>query len=194
MKLIIRRSLLFVILLFSLFSCADSDRLDKKFIFIGDSIIARWPLDETFPSQLVFNFGKSGAGISYLEQYQHRFDGDDVIVMIGTNDTRYFSSDDMDLYVEEYLKLVTALTDKNIYLYSVLPREFEYDLPDINSKIEKFNSSIVESLINYPNIIYLDVYNDFMCGNHINYQYYSDGLHLNIYGYEVLSAHLLDKQ
>lgn len=170
-------------------SCEDVE--NDTYIFIGDSIIARWPLDETFPSQLVYNYGKSGAGISYIAESNHRFIGNEVVVMIGTNDNYYFSSDEVASYIENYLDAIEKLTDRRIYLFSVLPREFNNDIDGINEKIENFNKKIKELTADHHNITYIDVYNDFMDGHHINYQYYSDGLHLNIYGYEILTSQLL---
>lgn len=170
--------------------CENTEN-DKVYDFIGDSLIARWPLDETFPSQLVYNYGKSGAGIDYIKENINRFNGKDVVVMIGTNDNKYFSQDYVQTYVDEYLETITRLTDKTIYLFSVLPRKFTHDSENINTRITSFNSLVIKKLQSYPNIVYIDVFNDFMDKGHINYQYYSDGLHLNIYGYEVLSKHLL---
>lgn len=175
--------------IFMLPSCKELD--NDKYIFIGDSIIARWPLDESFPSRLVYNYGKSGAGISYIAKASNQFNGNDVVVMIGTNDNSHFSSDDVNSYVEFYLDAIGRLTDRRIYLFSVLPREFNNDIDDINEKIEIFNNKIKEKIEDHPNITYIDVYNDFMDGNHINYQFYSDGLHLNVYGYEILTSRLL---
>lgn len=175
--------------IFMLPSCEEVE--NDTYIFIGDSIIARWPLDETFPSRLVYNYGKSGAGISYIAESGNQFNGNSVVVMIGTNDNYYFSSDDVDSYIKIYLDAIENLTDKRIYLFSVLPREFSNDIDEINERIEIFNKKIKEKVVDYHHITYIDVFNDFMDGKHINYQYYSDGLHLNIYGYEILSSKLM---
>ena len=185
----------FVMLLISLLALSCQENLDKDntYCFVGDSIIARWPIDETLPSQMVYNHGRSGAGIAYIKELTNRFNGNDVVVMIGTNDNYHFYSDDIDSYVETYLGAISKLTDKNIYLYSVLPREFVYDNPDINDKICLFNKKVKNSLADYPRIIYIDVFDEFLYDGHINYQYYSDGLHLNGYGYEILSTYFLMK-
>ena len=184
---------LFVYILLVLFmsSCEDNIEQDKVYNFIGDSIIARWPIGETFPSQLVYNYGKSGAGIEYLNNYCHSFDGQDVVVLIGTNDNHLFAEDNVDEYITNYLSLISMLTDENIYLFSVLPREFKNDSSTINYYISNINAGIKNNVSNYPNITYIDVYKEFMNNGQINYQYYSDGLHLNIYGYEILSSYLL---
>ena len=182
---------LFCLLVLLLSGCENDLEKDKTYCFVGDSIIALWSLAETLPSWLVYNYGKSGAGISYIQGLQGRFSDKDVVVMIGTNDSYRFVSENMDEYVSDYLKAINNLTDKNIYLFSVLPREFDGDYKDINNYISQFNGKVRAAISAYPNITYLDVYSDFMYEHHINYQYYSDGLHLNSFGYEVLSSKLI---
>lgn len=185
------KKILGIILLTILFSgCQDDLANDNAFYFVGDSLIARWPLGETFPSYLTYNLGKSGAGINYIQELRFRFVGNDIVVLIGTNDNNYLTSENIDEYLYTYLNSINELTDRTIYLFSVLPREFKTDDKYINDKISSFNDKVKASLKAYPNIIYIDVYNDFMDGNHINYQYYSDGLHLNTYGYDILSDKL----
>lgn len=171
-------------------SCDDMETKDKRFNFIGDSLIARWPLDEDFPSLMVYNYGLSGAVVGYLAEYEGRFMGQDVVVMIGTNDYRRFYSDNIDEYIALYLNTISRLSDRNIYLYSVLPRDYEGDPEDVNAKISSFNEKVKASLTAFPNIRYLDVYDDFLYKDHLNYQLYSDGLHLTTYGYQVLSYKL----
>lgn len=184
---------IFFIILITVFlsGCQDNLTEDNAYCFVGDSLIARWPLDETFPSHLVYNYGKSGARINYIQELCYSFVGNDIVVLIGTNDSNYFKPESMDEYLYKYLNSINKLTDCEIYLISVLPREFNADDKDINEHISDFNDKVMASLKAYPNIIYIDAYNDFMDGNHINYQYYSDGLHLNTYGYEILSNKLL---
>lgn len=173
-------------------SCNDFKN-ETIYNFVGDSLIARWPLDEDFPSQLVYNHGKSGEGIDYLNQFGSTLYGSDVVVIIGTNDLKKISEGDIDSYVGVYLDKVSILTNQTIYLYSVLPRDASHDPNDINAKIETFNHQVQTCLKNYPKIKYLDVYEDFLLDGKINNQYYSDGLHLTTYGYEVLTQKLLSK-
>lgn len=186
---------LIMVVCFSLFggSCReDMQQKDPKYNFIGDSIITRWPLDQTFPSQLVYNYGKSGSGITYLEPFAGRFNGEQVVVMMGTNDFPKFYQENIDTYVAHYLQTISALTDKTVYLFSVLPRQFKGDPVDVNIIIALFNDRVKKDISDYPNIKYIDVYDDFLDGDHINYQYYSDGLHLSTYGYEILTSKLID--
>ncbi|MGN0205716.1 MAG: SGNH/GDSL hydrolase family protein [Muribaculaceae bacterium] len=170
----------------------DKDK-DHAYNFVGDSLIARWSLSESFPSLLTYNFGKSGSGISYIRELEGRFVGTDVVVLTGTNDENNFYPDKIDNYINDYLGAINKLSDNNIYLISVLPRKFEGDPEDVNDRIANFNQRVKDALSAYPNIVYIDVFDNFMDGDHINYQYYSDGLHLSVYGYEFLSSRLLNK-
>lgn len=172
--------------------CEDVDN-KNVYNFVGDSIIYQWPLNVTFPSQIVYNYGRSGVGVNYLERYNNSFNNQNVVVMIGTNDYYLFYRDNISDYVESYLEIINNLTDLKIYLISVLPREYKGDPEDINIKIEEFNSLVKSRLQEYPKIEYIDVYNDFLYKDHINYQYYVDGLHLTIYGYDLLSSKILEK-
>lgn len=183
---------LLTILMLLLFVGCDKAELDVKLNFIGDSIVARWPLSETFPAQYVTNYGVSGSGVQYMESLGGRFQGETVVIEMGTNDNILFVPEYVEDYVERYVKAVCATGAKTIYLYSVLPREFRNDSQDVNARIRNFNMMVAERVRAYDNIIYIDVYGSFVSDSHINYQYYSDGLHLNIYGYEVMAKALLD--
>ena len=170
----------------------DKDK-DHTYNFVGDSLIARWSLSESFPSLLTYNFGKSRSGISYLRELGGKFVGTDVVVLTGTNDENNFYPDKIDNYIDDYLGAINKLSANHIYLISVLPRKFEGDTEDTNDRIANFNQRVKNALSAYPNIVYIDVFENFMDGDHINYQYYSDGLHLSVYGYEYLSYRLLNK-
>ena len=174
-------------------SCNERDK-DVTILAIGDSIIARWPLDATLPSQLVYNYGLSGSGIEYIEKLSIYTDTNDVaMVMIGTNDKKYYLNEPVDEYVERYLSAISRIDCNKIYLYSILPRRFATEPAEINKKIANLNAKIQEALPAYPKIEYIDVFDSFMDGDDINYQYYTDGLHLNDYGYEILSSALLKR-
>ena len=183
---------LLILIIVMLVSTSCNDEYDIKLNFVGDSIVARWPLSETFPSQYVLNYGVSGEGIDYLESLNGRFNGETIVVEIGTNNNNLFTPDNITEYVTRYIKALTATGAREIYLYSVLPREFKGDPSITNQLISDFNRLVAHHVKDIDNIIYLDVYNLFIYDDHINYQYYSDGLHLNIYGYEVLSEVLLN--
>lgn len=178
--------------LFLLSSCSD-DVKDARLDFVGDSIVARWDLAEYFPSRLVYNYGKSGAGIEYLESLAGRFAGRNVVVMIGTNNNYLFVETDREDYARRYVDAITALDAKRVYLYSVLPRDFTSDRDDVNDDIAEFNAVVKRMVESMPAIVYMDVYDDFLHDGNIDFQLYSDKLHLSPYGYEILTKTLLQE-
>lgn len=176
--------------LFLLSSCSD-DVKDARLDFVGDSIVARWDLAEYFPSRLVYNYGKSGAGIEYIESLAGRFAGRNVVVMIGTNNNYLFVEPDREDYAWRYVEAITALDANRVYLYSVLPRDFTSDRDDVNDDIAEFNAVVKRMVESMPAIVYMDVYDDFLHDGKIDFQLYSDKLHLSPYGYEILTKTLL---
>lgn len=173
-------------------SCSD-DVKDARLDFVGDSIVARWDLAEYFPSRLVYNYGKSGAGIEYIESLAGRFAGRNVVVMIGTNNNYLFVESEREDYARRYVDAINALDAKRVYLYSVLPRDFTSDRDDVNDDIAEFNAVVKRMVESMPAIVYMDVYDDFLHDGKIDFQLYSDKLHLSPYGYEILTKTLLHK-
>lgn len=171
-------------------SCSD-DVKDARLDFVGDSIVARWDLAEYFPSRLVYNYGKSGAGIEYIESLAGRFAGRNVVVMIGTNNNYLFVESEREDYARKYVDAINALDAKRVYLYSVLPRDFTSDRDDVNDDIAEFNAVVKRMVESMPAIVYMDVYDDFLHDGKIDLQLYSDKLHLSPYGYEILTKTLL---
>ena len=175
---------------FGLASC-DSPPADPVINFIGDSIIARWDVNQDFPSYCVYNYGVGGSGIELLESYAGRFTGQDIVVISGTNDNNFLKSGQREQYAEKYISTILSLTDSHIYLFSLLPREFETDRKDINKDIEAFNAIVSHTVKDMERIVYIDVFSDFIKDGKINDAYYCDGLHPNIIGYEILTQKLL---
>lgn len=183
---------LFVCLIIALtmISC-DRDE-DRAIYFVGDSIIARWDLSESFPSRRVVNDGRSGAGIDYIESLSGKYVARTVVVMIGTNDSYFMTSETREEYALRYVRAIDALGASHVYLFSVLPRDFKGDLHDINSDIEAFNSIVKGLVASIRSITYIDAYDCFMHNGKIDSQLYSDGLHMSQYGYEVLTSLILE--
>lgn len=170
-------------------SCSVED--DVRLVFIGDSIVARWDLEESFPSYLVENRGVSGSGIADVANYAHKFGGQSIVVIVGTNDLRNITDATMAEYASDYLRQIVATDAKCIYLFSILPRSFESDPDTINQKIEQLNALIKAETENYANVVYIDAYPDFVADGDMSGQYSYDGLHLSPYGYEILSKLLI---
>lgn len=171
-------------------ACHNEDK-DPRLDFIGDSIVARWDLAESFPSFQTANYGKSGSGITYIQSRAGYFAGQTVVVLTGTNDNLLMQGEAARQYAEDYVQAIVGLAASRTYLFSVLPREFTNDDPGVNERIRRFNQMVREISDNIPGIVYLDVYQDFIKDGKINPQLYNDGLHLSPYGYEILTQALL---
>ncbi len=164
--------------------------------FVGDSIVARWDLDEFFPHYRHTNLGLSGSGIGYLERTLAGRSFDDLVILSGTNDNYSFSDSHLDSYVKRYVDAITSANADHVYLYSVLPRAFAGDDPAINDRIIAFNAAIRRAISGDPTITYIDAFDYFYKDGQIDLALYSDRLHLSRDGYEVLASLLkgiLDK-
>lgn len=164
------------------------DYEEQGLAFIGDSLVARWDLQEYFPSYKTENYGVSGSGIAHIEDYRGYFAGKDVAVIIGTNDLKRIKSNE-DEYAARYVNAILQLGAENVFLYSIFPRSFKSDSDSINNKIARINN-LIKKRIDSANVHYIDVFNDLLKGDSIDMQYSYDGLHLSTYGYELISSRL----
>lgn len=191
MKLSFYRFLLLPLtLLLILISSCESDIRDSKINFTGDSIVARWDIRQSFPSRNVQNHGVGGSGIKLIESQSGTFFTEDVVVLSGTNDNNKFSSRYREDYARRFVDAVAHLTTGRIFVFSVLPREFNGDRKDINNDISDYNHILKELFKQYPRVCFIDVYPLFISGSTIESSFYSDGLHLNEVGYEILTEKL----
>lgn len=158
--------------------------------FIGDSIIARWDIDEYFPTWQTYNYGVPGAGIDYIEGNADRFVGKQLVVVIGSNDINHMSPERIEKYVERYMSAIKGLGASKMYLFSLHPRNFSSDLIDVNKDVADFNNRIRIRVSQETYIEYLDVYHDFLHEGEPNPKLYYDRLHLSPYGYEILVSAL----
>lgn len=180
-----------LLMLFSLISFSCDTENNRQLVFLGDSLVARWDLEVSFPSCVVENKGLSGSGIDSFSKYKNQYIGTDIVVIIGTNDLGRISNDNIAEYTQNYLEQIVATGAENIYLFSILPRNFANDSADINEKIERLNALIKSRSNEYGNVVYIDAYSSMKKDGNINHQYSYDGLHMNPYGYEILSQLLI---
>lgn len=180
-------------MILSLFTgCSDLDNTTYR--FIGDSIVARWGLQNSFPTLITRNSGNSGSGIKHLESFKGQCGGEIAVVLTGTNDVgTMYTEQEMENYAEQYVEALTRFGAETIYVFSILPRNFKNDPYNLLDKITTLNALIearIEAAQN-KTIVYLDVYDDFLDGDgrfNMNLSY--DGLHLNPEGYEILTRKL----
>lgn len=171
-------------------SC-DSELRVHQVCFIGDSIVVRWDLKKYFPDVIVENMGKGAAHLSYLEECsQLDFKNQDVVVLIGTNDLKNVKIEVLDVYFQRYVEAIETISASDIYVYSVFPRDVPTDNDSVNFMIRSFNERVKTHFLNSNRVIYIDVFERLLYEDKLNPQYSFDGVHLNSYGYELISDEL----
>lgn len=167
--------------------CSDDE---KPIVFIGDSIVQLWDIETFLPHLTAVNLGKSGSGISYIEEKANSLGGSEVVAVMGINDLSFMPDDKVDDYVNRYLQAFSRLGAAHIYLFEVLPTCGGSD--GLNQRIRRFNSRVDAVLSLYPSIERISVYDLFIGedGATPDPSLYTDGLHLRQDGYVLLSASL----
>ena len=185
------RFILSYTLILTVLSSCESMRINEM-VFLGDSLIAKWDVSEDFPVWITENLGKSGCSVSYLDKYAGMMYGKNVTILVGTNDITTLTETNKNTYEQEYLNTILSLHASHIYLFSILPRRTEYSDHVSNSSIKSFNTAIKERIKSYPEITYIDAFDDFMDDSHIIATLYEpDGLHINNNGYAILKEKLI---
>mgnify|MGYP000768383890 CR=1 FL=1 len=184
--------LMFATLSLTAATSCENDDYPAELDFVGDSLVARWDLQQSFSSLVTNNYGLSGAGIDYVEGLAGRFPGKTIVVLIGTNNSDLFTSEESrQQYADRYLAAIKALGASKVYLYQLLPRDFETDREGINDDIRAFNDIIAARIACDSQFRYLKVFDNFINPHgSIKVEYYNDRLHLSPAGYEILSNEL----
>lgn len=176
---------------FGMAGCADEP--DTELNFVGDSLVEFWDVGRSCPTLNFKNYGHAGAGIAYLGELGDRMTGKDVVLLIGTNDAWSLVLDGVEDYADRYITAVNGLKARKIYLFSVLPRTLDTDVARLREAIAEFNRLLCSRLGEFGSeMVYVDVYDRFLwddAGN-INPALSPDGIHLNSYGYEILTEEL----
>lgn len=173
----------FVIAVFSV-SCAEEEEV---LYFTGSSLVEKWDVRKYFPTRITYNMGLSGSGIAYIETQGSMFQDEAVVVITGGNDIA--SINDLDEYVDRYLQTLRNMQAKRIYLFSILPRlAFEEDnyekVRALNAKIRRQVQGQVDG------IVYIDLFERLLKDGKLNENLFYDGVHLNSWGYDLISGEL----
>ena len=177
---------LLLFLMIGLFACARMD--DKTAVtFIGDSLIARWDVENSFPICEISNIGLMGSGVEWIEQNRGLFSEVNVVALTGTNDLMELDKTNLESYTSRYVEAMIGLNAKRLILVSILPRNSESDAQNINQLISELNQMIAEKIKEEKAIAYCDVFPAFLKNGTLNMNLSYDGIHLNQYGYEILA-------
>lgn len=165
------------------------DRIEEipKFAFVGNSHMAFWALEIYFPHWKCMNYGAPGEGLAYVESFAVDTSDCQVVIQFGSNDINRLNDENVDDYVERYMKAVLAIPSQKTYLFCIFPRN-DYD--DYSTAVNKFirmlNQKIYEKLRG-TDIIYLDVFDRLLLNGRLNPDLTIDDLHLNGKGYSILA-------
>lgn len=170
-------------LIFSIFLAACSKELDNEIYFVGDSLIARWDLQKSFPTCETHNDGVSGTGIRYIESKKNTYHNCTIVALSGTNDV-FSERSDLESYVFRYINALKTTGASSVYILSIPPRL--YNENDINKYIVSLNRLLQEQC-KRSGMTFVDVYDDLCREETLNSQYTLDGIHLNEYGYEIIT-------
>lgn len=184
-------------LIFTSFSGCSSKSEDNRYIFIGDSIVAGWDIEYYFPYLDVENLGTDGAKVSDLDFnfWSSDLKQTTLISLIGTNDIAALKGFTLSTFtlseiVSSYRTTILKSNAINFIVISILPRNGT-NASLINQQIIKVNEELKNMTKDIPHAIFLDVFNNFTGSDgQLDMNYSVDGVHLNVFGYELLSAKL----
>ena len=203
-KLIIKIKIFFNKLIFKLyfyikinnFKKVNNNELFNNIIFIGDSIIEKYPLNKLFGKDII-NRGIYGDTLYNI--FNNIYDRlivlkpDKIFILIGTNDLNYNKK--IDNLIKKYLKLINYLKQKlpnsKIYIQSILPVNKVVNKIQVgnrnNDLIKELNIKIKE-LCKENNIVFINIFSTLLDNNNnLDEIYTTDGLHINLLGYQKIT-------
>ena len=179
--------------------------IEPDIIFIGDSIIEYYPLQELLgTSKIIVNRGIRGYQTGLLRENldAHLYGDavDQIVLLIGTNDIG------KDVPMNEALNNLESVIQtisrdyplSQIKLVSILPVNEEEDFKQTvyirtNEKIKAWNQAYQDLASAYMQVEYIPVFDSFLDeAGQLKPTYTTDGLHLSVAGYQVLSNVLKD--
>ena len=97
---------------------------------------------EEMPSH---DHGLSGSGVQWLEENANIAAGEPIVVLSATNDLAHMHENELEAYIDRYLKAVCNLGEGRLIIISVLPRSTELDPSGkTNALVSEFNAKIKE--------------------------------------------------
>ena len=179
--------------------------VEPDILFIGDSIVEYYPLQELFgTSKTIVNRGIRGyqTGLLLENLDAHLYGGavDKIVLLIGTNDIG------KDVPVNEALNNLEAIIQSiardypltEIKLLSILPvnegEEYKQTVYiRTNEKIQEWNQAFQELASAYMQVEFVPVFDSLIDQEgQLKKEYTTDGLHLSVTGYQVLTKALKD--
>ena len=143
-----------------------------------------------FPQWECLNYGVPGEGLAYVEAFDVDTSDCQVVIQFGSNDIYQLNDENVDGYVERYVKAVLAVPSGRL-TYSVSSHAMitMITVRTVNKFICMLNQKIHRKLEG-TDIIYLDVFDRLLQDGRLNPELTIDDLHLNGKGYSILSEAL----
>ena len=179
--------------------------VEPDILFIGDSIVEYYPLQELFgTSKTIVNRGirgyQTGPLLENLDAHLYGGAVDKIVLLIGTNDIG------KDVPVNEALNNLEAIIQSiardypltEIKLLSILPvnegEEYKQTVYiRTNEKIQKWNQAYQELVSAYMQVEFVPIFDSLIDQEgQLKKEYTTDGLHLNVAGYQILTKSLKD--
>ena len=179
--------------------------IEPSIIFIGDSIIEYYPLQELLgTSKTIVNRGirgyQTGLLLKNLDAHLYGDAVDQIVLLIGTND---IGKDVPMMEALNNLESVIQIISRDyplsqIKLVSILPvnegDEYKQTVYiRTNDKIKAWNQAYQELASAYMQVEYVSVFDELLDQEgQLKSDYTTDGLHLSVSGYQTLSKALKD--
>ena len=177
--------------------------IEPSIIFIGDSIIEYYPLQELLgTSKTIVNRGirgyQTGLLLKNLDAHLYGDAVDQIVLLIGTND---IGKDVPMMETLNNLESVIQIISRDyplsqIKLVSILPvhegDEYKQTVYiRTNEKIKEWNQAYQELASAYMQVEYVSVFEELLDQEgQLKSGYTTDGLHLSVFGYQTLSETL----
>ena len=177
--------------------------IEPDIIFIGDSIIEYYPLQELLgTTKTIVNRGirgyQTGLLLDNLDAHFYGDAVDQIVLLIGTNDIG------KDIPMNEALNNLESVIQtisrdyplSQIKLVSILPVNEGEDFRQTvyirtNEKIKMWNQAYQDLATSYMQVEYIPVFDSLLDeAGQLKPTYTTDGLHLSVSGYQVLSSSL----
>ena len=176
----------------------ENKKMEAPIIFYGSSTIRLWKsLNEDFKDVDVINLGFGGAYIDSLSKNFNRLinflNPKAIVIYLGGNDLNLsLSPDEVIFKIKKFVeKINKKYPNTNIGYITIKP---SVERKNKLSDIKKINKGIKLIANDFPNLVYINVYNKLLDKGKVTSKFLlQDGLHLNKEGYKVLTRAVKEK-
>tara|TARA_B100000575_G_scaffold27705_1_gene18736 strand:+ start:1711 stop:3069 length:1359 start_codon:yes stop_codon:yes gene_type:complete len=176
----------------------ENKNMEAPIIFYGSSTIRLWKsLNEDFKDVDLINLGFGGA---YIDSLSKNFNllikflnPKAIVIYLGGNDLNLsLSPEEIIFKIKKFVqKINKKYPNTNIGYITIKP---SVERKNKLSDIKKINKGVKLIANNFPNLVYIDVYNKLLDKGEVTSKFLlQDGLHLNKKGYKVLTRAVKEK-